>query len=105
MMDYTGLEKDVNRRKSNLGSLESRLPVKMIFLYFSRSIFHEIFLIIQNFVGRKIHLNVITRGEDEIHRYYHLHSAEIPIRPMEEYDLANFVKTLLILRVCYSHWL
>jgi len=48
--------------------------------------------------GRKIHLNVITRGDDEIHRYYHLHSAEIPVRPVGEYDLANFVKTLLILR-------
>ncbi|CAG8737776.1 663_t:CDS:2, partial [Funneliformis mosseae] len=51
-----------------------------------------------NFVRQKIHLNVITRGEDEIYRYYHLHSTEIPVCPMKEYELANFVKTLLILQ-------
>ncbi|CAG8761631.1 6234_t:CDS:1, partial [Funneliformis caledonium] len=42
--------------------------------------------------------NVVTRGENEIHRYYHLHSSEIPVYPIGEYNLANFVKTLLILQ-------
>ncbi|CAG8734634.1 16857_t:CDS:2 [Acaulospora morrowiae] len=48
--------------------------------------------------GRKLHLSVITRGVDEIHRFYNLHSAEIPVNPMGDYDLINFIKTLLTLR-------
>ncbi|CAG8656147.1 3309_t:CDS:2, partial [Paraglomus brasilianum] len=48
--------------------------------------------------GRKLHLSVITRGVDEIHCRYNLHSAEIPVNPMGDYDLTNFIKTLLTLR-------
>ncbi|CAG8773562.1 6560_t:CDS:1, partial [Dentiscutata erythropus] len=43
---------------------------------------------------RKLHLNVLTRGTDNIHRYYHLHKAEIPVSPVNDYNLTNFVKGL-----------
>ncbi|RIA92729.1 hypothetical protein C1645_820228 [Glomus cerebriforme] len=39
-------------------------------------------------------VGIQVAGEDEIHRYYHLHSAEIPVRPMGEYDLANFASSI-----------
>lgn len=49
--------------------------------------------------GHKLHLNALTRGTDNIHCCYHLHTAEIPINPMNDYNLTNFVKGLLTLWV------
>ncbi|RIA92764.1 hypothetical protein C1645_763963 [Glomus cerebriforme] len=49
-------------------------------------------------IGCKLHLNVLVRDSGDIHRYYHLKSAEIPVQQSEEDVVAEFIETLLILR-------
>ena len=48
--------------------------------------------------GRIMRLNVLIRDMENIHRYYHLYEAEIPVQPSDSSLVTNFVKTLLILR-------
>lgn len=51
-------------------------------------------------IGRTLHLNVLIRDSGDIHRYYHLKSAEIPVQQAEEDVVTEFIEALLILRVC-----
>ncbi|CAG8594373.1 74_t:CDS:1, partial [Diversispora eburnea] len=47
--------------------------------------------------GCRLSLNVLIRDELEIHRYYKLHEAEIPIRYSNDPSiLADFIYTLLL---------
>lgn len=48
--------------------------------------------------GNMLHLNVLIRDGLEIHRYYHLQSAEIPVRFSDVDVVTKFVETLLLLR-------
>src|SRR6266480_1937956 len=50
--------------------------------------------------GTEMHLNILIRGMDEIHRFYNLCTAEIPIQPTDEDTVFKFVETLLTIRVC-----
>jgi len=48
--------------------------------------------------GRIMRLNVLIRDVGNVHRYYHLYEAEIPVQQSDPSTVTNFVKTLLILR-------
>ena len=50
--------------------------------------------------GNEMHLNILIRDIDEIHRLYNLWTVEIPIQPNDKGIIFNFVKTLLTIRVC-----
>ena len=54
------------------------------------------------FIGTKIYLNILLRDKFNIHRYYHLLEAQIPIQQTEDVltTLPKFVELLLNLRVC-----
>ena len=47
--------------------------------------------------GNMLHLNVLVRDKADIHRYYHLQSAEIPVQLSDESVVTKFVETLLLL--------
>ena len=42
-------------------------------------------------------LNILIRDMKNVHHYYHLYKAEIPIQQSDSSTVTNFVKTLLIL--------
>ncbi|CAB5356480.1 unnamed protein product [Rhizophagus irregularis] len=48
--------------------------------------------------GNILHLNVIVRDKVNVHRYYHLQSAKIPIQLSNESVVTKFIETLLLLR-------
>ncbi|CAG8637018.1 7527_t:CDS:2 [Ambispora leptoticha] len=48
--------------------------------------------------GDTLHLNVLIRDKVNIHKYYHIQSAKIPVRISDEDVVTNFVETLLLLR-------
>ena len=48
--------------------------------------------------GKMMHLNILIKDADNIHRLYHLYSTKIPIRSSDLNDVFNFVKLLLLLR-------
>ena len=48
--------------------------------------------------GNMLHLNVLIRDRMEIHRYYHLQSAEIPVRFSDVDVVTKFVETLSLLQ-------
>ncbi|CAJ0842942.1 10542_t:CDS:2 [Entrophospora sp. SA101] len=48
--------------------------------------------------GRMLHLNVLIKDTDDINRLYHLRSVEIPMQPVDEEGVSQFVEALLILR-------
>ncbi|RHZ81501.1 hypothetical protein Glove_120g7 [Diversispora epigaea] len=48
--------------------------------------------------GDTLHLNVLIRDKTNVHRYYHIQSAKIPVRFSGEGDVIKFVETLLFLR-------
>ncbi|CAG8602589.1 4057_t:CDS:2, partial [Scutellospora calospora] len=48
--------------------------------------------------GTTIRLNVLIRDSADVHRYYHLREAEIPVRQSSPIIVANFIEVLLILR-------
>jgi len=48
--------------------------------------------------GNMLHLNVLIRDDCNIHRYYRLQSAEIPVRISDVDVVTKFVETLLLLR-------
>ncbi|CAJ0825920.1 6243_t:CDS:2 [Entrophospora sp. SA101] len=48
--------------------------------------------------GRMLHLNVLIKDTDDINHLYHLRSVEIPIQPVDEEGVSQFVEALLILR-------
>ena len=50
--------------------------------------------------GNEMHLNILIRDIDEIHRLYNLRTVEIPIQPNDKEIIFNFVETLLTIRVC-----
>ncbi len=45
-----------------------------------------------------LHLNVLIRDKANVHRYFHLQSAEIPVRLSNVSIVTKFVETLLLLR-------
>ncbi|RHZ52557.1 hypothetical protein Glove_460g18 [Diversispora epigaea] len=45
-----------------------------------------------------LHLNVLIRDKTNVHRYYHIQSAKIPVQFSDEDDVIKFVETLLFLR-------
>lgn len=45
-----------------------------------------------------MHLNVLIKDTDEIHRLYRLCSVEIPLQPTDGNDVFQFVGALLLLR-------
>jgi len=47
--------------------------------------------------GNMLHLNVLIRDKANVHRYFHLQSAEIPVRLSDVSVVTKFVKTLLLL--------
>ncbi|CAG8817903.1 22292_t:CDS:2, partial [Gigaspora margarita] len=49
-------------------------------------------------LGTTIRLNVLIRDSADVHRYYHLRDAKIPIRQSNSIIVANFIEVLLILR-------
>lgn len=50
-------------------------------------------------VARRImHLNVLIKDVENVHRYYHLYKAEIPVQQSDPIIVTNFIKTLLILQ-------
>ena len=48
--------------------------------------------------GDELHLNLLVRDMRNIHRYYHLQSAKIPVQVSDERVVYKFVETLLLLR-------
>ncbi|CAG8810861.1 29350_t:CDS:2, partial [Gigaspora margarita] len=48
--------------------------------------------------GKIMHLNVLIKDADEIHRLYRLCSVEIPLQPTDGNDVFQFVGALLLLR-------
>ena len=48
--------------------------------------------------GQTIRLNVLIKDMENVHRYYHLYEAEIPVQQSDPSIVTNFVRTLLILR-------
>ncbi|RHZ84498.1 hypothetical protein Glove_80g11 [Diversispora epigaea] len=48
--------------------------------------------------GDTLHLNVLIRDKTNVHRYYHIQSAKIPVQFSDEGDVIKFVETLLLLR-------
>ena len=48
--------------------------------------------------GRIMCLNILIRDMKNVHHYYHLYKAEIPIQQSDSSTVTNFVKTLLILQ-------
>src|SRR6185436_15882478 len=48
--------------------------------------------------GDTLHLNVLIRDKINVHRYYHIQSAKIPVQFSDEDDVIKFVETLLLLR-------
>ena len=48
--------------------------------------------------GNMLHLNVLIRDKANIHRYFHLQSAEIPVQMADVGVVTKFVETLLLLR-------
>ena len=48
--------------------------------------------------GRIMRLNILIRDVENMHCYYHLYEAEIPVQQSDPSTVTNFVKTLLILR-------
>jgi len=54
------------------------------------------------FIGTEIQLNVLVRDNFNIHRYYHLQKAQIPVQWSSEIKetLPKFIELLLNLRVC-----
>ena len=48
----------------------------------------------------EMHLNILIRDMNEIHRFYNLHTVEIPIQPTDGNTVFKFVETLLTIRVC-----
>ncbi|RGB24038.1 hypothetical protein C1646_773652 [Rhizophagus diaphanus] len=48
--------------------------------------------------GRIMRLNVLIRDVGNVHHYYHLYEAEIPVQQSDPSTVTNFVKTLLILQ-------
>ena len=55
--------------------------------------------------GTEMHLNILIRGMDEIHRFYNLRTVEIPIQPTNGNTVFKFVETLLTIRVCEMQFL
>ncbi len=45
-----------------------------------------------------LHLNILIRDKANIHRYFHLQSAKIPVRLSNMGVVTKFVKTLLLLQ-------
>ncbi|KAG9300974.1 hypothetical protein G9A89_005032 [Geosiphon pyriformis] len=48
--------------------------------------------------GNVLYLNLLLRDMVNIHRYYHLQSAEIPVQFSDEAVVTKFIETLLLLR-------
>ncbi|CAG8843996.1 15618_t:CDS:1, partial [Racocetra persica] len=48
--------------------------------------------------GPLLRLTVLIRDGASVDRYYHLHESEIPVQYSDSYIVAEFIKTLLILR-------
>ena len=48
--------------------------------------------------GNMLHLNVLVRDRANVHRHYHLQSAEIPVQLSDANVVAKFIETLLLLR-------
>ncbi|KAF0413849.1 hypothetical protein F8M41_007712 [Gigaspora margarita] len=48
--------------------------------------------------GDMMHLNILIKDDDDIHRLFHLRSVKIPARPCNEEDVLQFVEALLLLR-------
>ncbi|CAG8438426.1 5830_t:CDS:2 [Scutellospora calospora] len=48
--------------------------------------------------GDMMHLNILIKDDDEIHRLFHLRSVKIPVRPRNEEDVLQFAEALLLLR-------
>ena len=48
--------------------------------------------------GNMLHLNVLIRDRANVHRYYHLQSAKIPVQLSDANVVAKFIETLLLLR-------
>jgi len=48
--------------------------------------------------GNVLHLNLLVRDMVNVHRYYHLQSAEIPVQFSDEAVVTKFIETLLLLR-------
>ncbi|RHZ47544.1 hypothetical protein Glove_578g47 [Diversispora epigaea] len=47
--------------------------------------------------GNMLHLNVLIKDKTNIHRYYNIQSAEIPVRVSDTNIITNFIETLLLL--------
>src|SRR6185436_13364300 len=47
--------------------------------------------------GNVLHLNLLVRDMVNVHRYYHLQSAEIPVQFSDEAVVTKFIETLLFL--------
>ena len=47
--------------------------------------------------GKVLHLNLLVRDMVNVHRYYHLQSAEIPVQFSDEAVVTKFIETLLLL--------
>ena len=50
--------------------------------------------------GNEMHLNILIRDIDKIHRLYNLRTVKISIQLNDKEIIFNFVETLLIIRVC-----
>ncbi|KAF0429819.1 hypothetical protein F8M41_005623 [Gigaspora margarita] len=48
--------------------------------------------------GDTLHLNVLIRDKVNVHRYYNIESAKIPVQESDEDVVTKFVETLLLLR-------
>ncbi|CAG8657986.1 2710_t:CDS:2 [Gigaspora rosea] len=48
--------------------------------------------------GDTLHLNVLIRDKVNVHRYYNIESAKIPVQESDENVVTKFVETLLLLR-------
>ncbi|RHZ82622.1 hypothetical protein Glove_107g5 [Diversispora epigaea] len=48
--------------------------------------------------GDMLHLNILIKDSDDIHRLFHLRSVKIPVRPSNDEGVTQFVETLLLLR-------
>jgi hypothetical protein len=55
--------------------------------------------------GNEMHLNILIRDIDKIHRLYNLRTVEIPIQPTDGNTVFEFVETLLTIRVCRTQFL
>ena len=49
-------------------------------------------------IGNMLHLNILIKDKANIHRYFYLQLAEIPVQLSDVSVVTKFVKTLLLLR-------